>query len=311
MKKKNRLLLGMMALLLSLLMLGQTVAGSIPAASARSLDIEKLEEENTVWQEMLDSYNEKWTGQSENCAGSMPVGGGNLALNVWAEGDEVLFYLGSTDSIDENLVLEKLGRIRIKMSPNPFTDGLYTQELKLRQGYIEITGSNNANSAKIDIWVDIFNGTVNVDIENDQPTTVTAVYENWRTEDNKIELPSYEEQYITQKYMFKDNFKTVDDGKGLMFYHRNRSDVALYEDLVEQQGLSQYKDQLFNPLENYTFGGLMKGTNMVLLDETYTGRYASTDFTAWQMQTAEPHDGRRNHRHNYRYGGRHNIRYNV
>lgn len=32
-----------------------------------------------------DSYDVSWTTQSNNSAGSMPLGGGDIGLNVWSE----------------------------------------------------------------------------------------------------------------------------------------------------------------------------------------------------------------------------------
>ncbi len=41
----------------------------------------------------LDAYNVVWTTPSRNSGESMPVGGGDIGLNVWVEDGEVLFYL--------------------------------------------------------------------------------------------------------------------------------------------------------------------------------------------------------------------------
>ncbi|MCI7705661.1 MAG: DUF5703 domain-containing protein, partial [Bacteroidales bacterium] len=77
--------------------------------------------ENSDNQDTLSNYNIVWTTPSKNALGSMPVGGGNLQLNAWCEKDEVLFYMGSTDSyLDNSSTLGKLGRIRLNFQPNPF-----------------------------------------------------------------------------------------------------------------------------------------------------------------------------------------------
>lgn len=250
--------------------------------------IENIEVKNNKWEQALDSYNEKWTSMSENVSGSMPVGGGNLALNVWAEKDEILFYIGCTDSIDENLTLDKLGRVRIKMSPNPFKNGQFSQEFKIKESFVNFKGKNNYNEASIDVWVDIFNRTVNVNLSTTVPTEFSVIYENWRTEDNKIKLPHYEGEYYDwhNKYVFKDNFIRSDNA--LTFYHRNRSDVGVFGDLMEQQGLSGHLDDLNDPLKDYTFGGKIEGSGLELLHDTTSGKYASTEFTAWSLVSKAP-----------------------
>ena len=70
----------------------------------------------------------------------MPLGNGDIGLNVWVQQDgDLLFLIGKTDAWSEVVRLLKLGRVRVKLSPNPFAKGLpFRQELRLRQGEIEI-----------------------------------------------------------------------------------------------------------------------------------------------------------------------------
>ena len=45
----------------------------------------------------LDRYNVVWTGPSRDSSGSMPLGNGNLSLNLWMEQNgDLLFYVGAT-----------------------------------------------------------------------------------------------------------------------------------------------------------------------------------------------------------------------
>jgi hypothetical protein len=54
-----------------------------------------------------------WTTPSKNSSGSMPLGNGDIGLNVWVEeGGDLLLYIGKCDSWDENGRLLKLGRLR-------------------------------------------------------------------------------------------------------------------------------------------------------------------------------------------------------
>jgi len=60
----------------------------------------------------LDQYNVIWDSPSRNAAGSMPLGNGQIGVNVWAEPDgDVLFYVSATDAWDDNGRLLKLGRL--------------------------------------------------------------------------------------------------------------------------------------------------------------------------------------------------------
>ena len=89
----------------------------------------------------LDKYNIVWKIQSKDASESMPLGGGDIGCNVWVENGELLFYFQRSGSLSENGEYLKLGRIRIKLSPNPFENSSsFRQELILKDGYIEIEG---------------------------------------------------------------------------------------------------------------------------------------------------------------------------
>ena len=65
-----------------------------------------------------------WESPSRDSSGSMPLGNGEIGLNVWVEEDgDLLFYISKTDAWDESARLSKLGRIRVSLSPNPFVAG--------------------------------------------------------------------------------------------------------------------------------------------------------------------------------------------
>jgi hypothetical protein len=136
----------------------------------------------------LDNYNVVWESQSKNSSESMPVGGGDIGLNVWVEDNEVLFYIARSGTFDENNEFLKLGRVRVRLSPNPFSEnGQFRQELKLRQGYIEIKGKNPGEaSATIRVWVEVFRPVIHVDIESDKPVSLEAAYEGWRTKEREL-----------------------------------------------------------------------------------------------------------------------------
>ena len=85
-------------------------------------------QQSTSW---IDEYNVVWDSPSQNPYESMPIGNGDIGLNVWIEeAGDLLFYISKTDSWSENNRLLKLGRIRVKLTPNPFREGLpFCQEL--------------------------------------------------------------------------------------------------------------------------------------------------------------------------------------
>jgi alpha-L-fucosidase 2 len=64
-----------------------------------------------------------WNSLGKNENYSMPLGNGDVALNVWTEtnGDLVLLA-AKADAWSENGQLLKLGRVRVKLTPNPSAD---------------------------------------------------------------------------------------------------------------------------------------------------------------------------------------------
>ncbi len=243
----------------------------------------------------LDQYNIVWTTQSQNSSESMPCGGGDIGLNVWVEKGDILFYLSRSGAFDENNVFPKFGRVRLKISPNPFEKGVFKQELKLKEGYVEISGTNAGTNTLVKIWVDVFKPVINVETESSKPVSVEAIYENWRMND----LEWTNQKMTNASLGFRDapmNAIIRKDSIGfnqdkIVFYHRNR-DESLFDFTVKQQDLVPIKDQLWNPLKNLTFGGEMIGNNMEAVG-TIIGRYADTDFKGWKLKTKKP--SRNNH----------------
>ena len=177
------------------------------------------------------------------------------------------------------------------LDPNPFSgNGQFRQELKLRQGYIEIEGKSADQTAKIKIWVEVFRPVVHIEVNSDKPVSVTAAYENWRTAARELVGDCRRTRYPVLSLvgypgkvtMYPDHVEHI--GDSVLWYHRNRSDDMLVDKLVKQQELEEVKDLIPNPLENRTFGGLMKGDNMVAAG-TSSGRYASTDFNSFKLRS--------------------------
>jgi len=215
----------------------------------------------------------------------MPCGGGDIGLNVWVEKGELLFYIAQSGTFDENNALLKLGRVRIKLSPNPFDGKEFRQQLNLKNGHVFIGASNGTLSANILIWVDVFHPAIHVDVESTKAVTTEATYESWRYR-NRLSTGrannanSYKwapEQVKT----FKDEITF--ENNTILFYHRNDPN-SVFDVTVKQQGLDSVKHQLFNPLKDLTFGGRIEGKNLQVAGQT-EGVYTNTDFKGWKLKS--------------------------
>lgn len=243
----------------------------------------------------IGNYNIIWTTQSQNSSESMPCGGGDIGLNVWVEKGDILFYLSRSGAFDENNVFPKFGRVRLRISPNPFNKGEFRQELKLKEGYVEISGKYAGTNTQVKIWVDVFNPVIHVETESNRQVSVEAVYENWRTNDLEWTNPKMTNASLGYRDAPMNAIIRSDsigfNKNSVVFYHRNR-DESLFDFTVKQQELLPIKDQLWNPLKNLTFGGEMIGDNMEALG-TESGKYADTDFKGWKLKTKKT--SRKNH----------------
>ncbi|MHC4192700.1 MAG: DUF5703 domain-containing protein [Planctomycetota bacterium] len=244
--------------------------------------------------DVLENYNVIWNSQSKKSRDSMPVGGGDVGLNVWVENNELLFYIGRGGTFDENNQMLKLGRVRVRITPNPFSqDGQFRQELRLRQGYVEILGNNpDTISATIKVWVEVFRPVIHLEFNSSAPITIEAQYETWRTaprelKDGKVHRTSCYSMvgYPGKVQTYPDHVEFNEDS--VLWFHRNNNDDLVFDKDVQGQGLEHVKDQLWNPLKDLTFGGLMTGDGMVP-SGTSTGRYVDTDFKAWKLHSTKP-----------------------
>ncbi len=232
-----------------------------------------------------DSYATLWTTQSKGSYESMPCGGGDIGLNVWVENDELLFYISRSGSFDENNCLLKSGRVRLKLSPNPFTKGNFKQELKLKNGSIEI----ESGGILIELWVDIFRPVIHVEVKSKENISTEVCYESWRYKDRPVRkgegnANSYK-WFIPKGLVIKADMMEAQDN-GVIFYHKN-SEQTVFDVTVAQQGMDAVKKEMFNPLKNLTSGGIFWGDNLKYIG-TKKGEYAGTDFKAWCMKSEKP-----------------------
>lgn len=235
--------------------------------------------------ETKNIYNSIWTTQSKGSHESMPCGGGDIGLNVWVENDEVLFYISRSGSFDENNTLLKSGRVRLKLIPNPFKVDNFKQELNLEKGNIEICAGNTT----LDLWVDVHNPIIHIEINSPNKIETEVIYENWRYKDREIRKG--EGNQNSYKWALPEGLTTKSDSfelekNGLYFYHKNKS-PSIFDVTVVQQGLDSVKGDLYNPLNNLIFGGKLWGDNLKF-NHSGNDVYSGTDYKYWCFSSVKP-----------------------
>lgn len=193
----------------------------------------------------MERYNVKFIGQSKNAGESMPLGGRDIGCNVWVENDRLYLYMAQSGAFDEDGNMIKAGRLKIEFFPNPFED-YFSQELKLKEGFIEIIGKAGAAVTKIHLWVDVKYGVLHIDIDSEEERQIHVFYENWRNMKNG--------------YQYSDTV-TAGDG-GIMFYHQVKEEKHFWNH-IHQEGLETISQKFPNVQKNVISGGRLLAEGMM------------------------------------------------
>jgi hypothetical protein len=135
----------------------------------------------------LDDCNVVWETPSQDSFGSMPLGNGDIGINVWVEPNgDLLFYIAKVDAFDAGHLLPKLGRVRLRTDPALDTT-TFRQTLRLRDAAIEI----EAGDATIRVWVDANAPVIRIHGESRSPLKATLIAESLRPWQNAADpLPA-------------------------------------------------------------------------------------------------------------------------
>jgi hypothetical protein len=239
---------------------------------------------------LLESYNVKWCKESLNSSESMPLGGGDVGVNVWVEDHDIFFYISRSGTIDENGQMLKLGLCRLRLNPNPFKHASeFVQELVLTQGIINITVKDDNNGlVKIKLWVEINQPIIHVDIDSESDLTVEAIFEAWRNSPRLVvdrDPCSTLIDYPGEVYTYED---IIDfDQDGVLFYHQNDNSKLMFDKEVRLQKLDNYRNEIYSPTQNLVFGGYLFGSGMAesgIVKDTYQG----DPFKGWSLKSKTP-----------------------
>lgn len=188
--------------------------------------------ETPAW---LEPYNIVWTAPATKALHSMPCGGGNIALNVWATRNELLFYIASPDSWDGRTQV-KMGRVRVTFAPNPL-EGDFRQELNLADNSIRVSGrAGDGTELKLRVWVDAFHPVVHVEGESSRPVQATA----------SIELIG--------------SARARFDGDSAVWHVRIDGSSPQRTQGIAQNKIEAIAAAVPDPMENHTWGGRLAGT---------------------------------------------------
>jgi len=246
-------------------------------------------------QDAVDQHNVVWNSPGRDSGRSMPLGNGDIGLNVWVEeGGDLLFYISKTDAWSESARLLKLGRVRVRFSPSPFTTGEpFRQTLKLSSGEILIEAGKRGSEIRLKIWVDANQPVVRVESDSDQNLEMQVIYERWRDQQRRLEG----QELLSSAYGLGKGPVIVDGDSiqqdvenRVVWYHRNTRSV--WPGIQKLQGMADAAGP--DPLLYRTFGAAMEGDgftkiNQTTLRSTSRAKQQSVSIYALTM-TADPID---------------------
>jgi len=238
-----------------------------------------------------------WNLPGANENDSMPLGNGDLALNAWTETNgDIVLLLSKSDAWSENGQLLKLGRVRIKLAPNPFAaSGTFAQALKLETGEIVISSGKNS----VRIWVDANHPVVHTEIETEEPVRLEAKAELWRAKNYHLDQKAVQQAGF---FEWGNNPDGLDfDPDTVLLAHDNRvawchfNTRSIYPLVFAKEHLESLLPKFPDPLLHRCFGMTMKGGGLVsdgnlALKSSSSSKSFRLDLYALAQQSADAED---------------------
>ena len=193
----------------------------------------------------------------------MPIGNGDVGINAWVESSgDLVFYISKTDAWDENGRLCKIGRVRVTFDPALPVGSEFRQELKLREGVIEIA----AGTHRLTLRVDANTPVVVLEADSEDPVGCRAEVELWRLKERPFgaDDDSHSGKGLNDKtspLRILPDVVIESEAPRIVWYHRNTH--SIYPLCLTNQNLTALAGRFPDPLLNHTFGAALGGPGLV------------------------------------------------
>ncbi len=211
----------------------------------------------------VSDYNVVWDSPSENAAGCMPIGNGEVGANLWVEpSGDIVFYLSRTDSWSEIGELYKLGRIRVSTEPSLTSAGDFRQTLDYGKGCINLKGAG----MDLDFFIDSESPTVYLKGSAKVPVKASVKCEIWRDREkmgwNSRSISRCPNPDLMKIYPDK----VLDDEEALLVYHHNC--CTSYDSILNVQNIQIENREKYDPFLDRCFGFRVTGENVQKTSDT-------------------------------------------
>jgi len=210
----------------------------------------------------VSGNNVVWNSPSEDSFGSMPLGNGDVGLNVWVEKNgDLVFYISKVNAFDSKHLLPKLGRIRVKMQPALSTTD-FKQTLNLTDASILV----QAGDVQLKVWVDANKPVVCVEGKSKTARIATILLETLRPLINSTDSV---QKSGTAGVLFNDK------SNRLAWCYRNQTSV--WGEKLIQQNSPEMIAKTKDPILYRTSGCMVEGKGFLRLnDRSLTSKSKST-----------------------------------
>jgi len=217
-------------------------------------------------------YDIVWETPSKDHTGSMPLGNGDLSVNCWVEDSgDLIFYIGKTDSWDDNGRLLKVGRVRIQLDPPPLTPlEQFQQKLSLVDGTFTVRFRAGNKTISMQLWVDANHPVIEVDIKSDHSIAASASIEMWRTKKDTLASIEVSDTFCDANgpprgmTVVEPDVLLAKPSGGIGWYHHNGKSVGPAIS-ARLQGLQDFPRP--DPLLHRTFGAVISAPGSRRLDD--------------------------------------------
>ena len=209
-----------------------------------------------------------WDSLGTNENDSMPLGNGDVALNVWTEQNgDIVLQIAKSDAWSENGQLLKLGRVRVKLTPNPFVSSAgFSQTLRLETGEVQLKNGNNVAR----VWVDANQSVVHLEIQAGQPIQLEASTEIWRKKDYHLDQSAVSRAGFFEWGNNPDGLNfgadTILPAKNNQISWCHFNSRSIYPLVFEREHLESLLQKYPDPLLHRCFGVTMSGPDLMASD---------------------------------------------
>ncbi|MBO9619231.1 MAG: hypothetical protein J7539_09375 [Niabella sp.] len=190
----------------------------------------------------LEPFNLHFTTQGNGSEASMILGNGDITVNAWVDRHDhnLYFYIGKSDTHNDQDQLYKVGKVRVSFSPNILVeDHEYAETFRIADATYRI----KTKYAILTMRVDANNPVILLEAKTTIPAKMTVTAQLMR----KPQTGAPDEAC---DHLVKER------RSDLVFYYRNRSTAFFDENMrvLKLDGLG-----VNNPQKNKTFGALAMG----------------------------------------------------